>query len=34
MNKVQAAEKIFRRAVAVLFIIIGAYYTINVYLYG
>ncbi|MGV8109727.1 aromatic aminobenezylarsenical efflux permease ArsG family transporter [Methanospirillum sp.] len=34
MNKVQAAEKIFRRAVAMLFIIIGAYYTINVYLYG
>jgi len=32
MNKVQTAEKIFRRAVAVLFIIIGAYYTVQAYL--
>ncbi len=32
MNKVQTAEKIFRRAVAVLFIIIGAYYTVQTYL--
>jgi threonine/homoserine/homoserine lactone efflux protein len=34
MNKVQVAEKWFRRIVAVLFIFIGAYYTLNVYLLG
>lgn len=31
MNKMQAAEKWFRRIVAGVFIIIGAYYTINTY---
>ncbi len=34
MNKVQTAEKVFRRVVAMLFIIIGAYYALNVYLLG
>lgn len=32
MNKVQTLEKIFRRVVAVVFIIIGAYYTVQAYL--
>ena len=32
MNKVQTLEKVFRRVVAVVFIIIGAYYTVQAYL--
>ena len=32
MSKVQSAEKMFRRVVAVVFVIIGAYYTLQAYL--
>ncbi|PWR69464.1 cytochrome C biogenesis protein [Methanospirillum stamsii] len=32
MSKVQSAEKMFRRTVAVVFVIIGAYYTLQAYL--
>lgn len=33
MNKVQTAERWLRRIVAAIFVIIGAYYTLNAYLW-